>query len=163
MEPPFDKIDGVISTTSGYSGGPEKDPTYKQVSSGSTGHTEVVQVLYDPAKVSYEQLLEVFWRNIDPRTENRQFCDWGSQYRTGVFFHDAEQGRLAEASKQKIEDSGQIDAPIVTEITAFTALLPGGGSTTRTSTRRTRCTTSATAPAAAGMTPCAGSGVRRPH
>ena len=124
MEPPFDEIDGVISTTSGYSGGPEKDPTYKQVSSGTTGHTEVVQVLYDPAKISYEQLLEVFWRNIDPTTENRQFCDWGSQYRTAVFFHDAEQGRLAQTCKQKIEESGRIDAPIVTEITAFTAFYP---------------------------------------
>ena len=124
MEPPFDEIDGVVSTTSGYSGGPEKDPTYEDVSSGRTGHTEVVQVLYDPAKVSYEELLEVFWRNIDPTTEDRQFCDWGSQYRTGIFFHDEEQGRLAEASKRRIEDSGQLDAPIVTEITPFTAFYP---------------------------------------
>ena len=124
MEPPFDKLDGVVSTTSGYAGGEEKDPTYKQVSAGRTGHTEVVQVLYDPAKVSYEALLEVFWRNIDPMTADRQFCDWGSQYRTGIFFHDEEQQRLAEASKKRIAESGQLDAPIVTEITALTAFYP---------------------------------------
>ena len=124
MEPPFDKIDGVLATISGYSGGAEKDPTYKQVSSGRTGHTEVVQVHYDPARVSYEELLDVFWRNIDPLTENRQFCDWGSQYRTAIFFHDEEQGRLAEASKRAIEESGRLEGPIVTEITPFTAFYP---------------------------------------
>jgi peptide-methionine (S)-S-oxide reductase len=124
MEPPFDEVDGVVSTTSGYSGGAEKDPTYKQVSAGATGHTEVVQVLYDPATVSYEQLLEVFWRNIDPTTADRQFCDWGSQYRTGIFYHDEEQRSLAEASKRQIEESGRLGAPIVTEITAFTAFYP---------------------------------------
>ena len=124
MEPPFDVIDGVVSTTSGYSGGPEKDPTYKQVSSGRTGHAEVVQVLYDPAKVSFAQLLEVFWRNIDPTTEDRQFCDWGAQYRTAIYFHDEEQARLARESKRKIEESGRLGAPIVTEITAFDAFYP---------------------------------------
>ncbi len=124
MEPPFDAIDGVVSTTSGYSGGVEKDPTYKQVSSGRTGHAEVLQVLYDPAKVSYEQLLEVFWRNIDPTTADRQFCDWGSQYRTGIFYHDEAQRTLAEASKRKIVEGGKLGAPIVTEITALTAFYP---------------------------------------
>jgi peptide-methionine (S)-S-oxide reductase len=124
MEPPFDKIDGVVSTTSGYAGGEEEDPTYEQVSRGDTGHAEVVQILYDPARVSYEQLLEVFWRNIDPTTEDRQFCDWGAQYRTGIYFHDQEQGRLAEATKKKIEESGRLDSPIVTEITELTAFYP---------------------------------------
>jgi peptide-methionine (S)-S-oxide reductase len=124
MEPPFDKIDGVVSTTSGYSGGEEKDPTYKQVSAGRTGHAEAVQVLYDPARVSYERLLEVFWHNIDPTTEKRQFCDWGAQYRTAIFTHDEEQRRLAEASQRRIEESGVLDGPIVTEITPFTAFYP---------------------------------------
>ena len=124
MEPPFDKLDGVLATISGYSGGVEVDPSYKQVSAGRTGHTEVVQVLYDPARVSYQELLDVFWRNIDPLTENRQFCDWGSQYRTAIFFHDEEQGRLAEASKRTIEESGRLAGPIVTEITSFTAFYP---------------------------------------
>ena len=85
MEPPYDKLDGVLSTTSGYIGGSSKNPTYKEVSSGGTGHTEAVQVVYDPAKVTYAKLLEVFWRNIDPTVKNRQFCDSGSQYRSGVF------------------------------------------------------------------------------
>lgn len=124
MEPPFDKIEGVFATISGYSGGAEEDPTYEQVSAGRTGHAEVVQVLYDPAKVTYEQLLEVFWRNIDPLTEDRQFCDWGAQYRTGIFFHDEDQARLAEASKKRLEESGRLEGPIVTEITAFTAFYP---------------------------------------
>ena len=124
MEPPFDEIDGVVSTTSGYSGGAEKDPTYKQVSAGRTGHAEVVQVLYDPAKVGYAELLEVFWRNIDPTTADRQFCDRGSQYRTAIFYHDEEQRSLAEASKRRIEEGGRITAPIVTEITALTAFYP---------------------------------------
>ena len=99
MEPPFDKIDGVFSTTSGYIGGKQKYPTYEQVSAGITGHTEVVQVVYDPKKVSYRQLLEVFWKNIDPVTKDRQFCDGGSQYRAGVFWHDDEQKKLADESK----------------------------------------------------------------
>jgi peptide-methionine (S)-S-oxide reductase len=117
MEPPFDEIDGVLATTSGYTGGPEKNPDYEQVSSGHTGHAEAVQVLFDPARVSYQQLLEVFWRNVDPTTADRQFCDRGRQYRTGIFFHDDEQRRLAEASRRTIEESGLLGAPIVTEIT----------------------------------------------
>jgi len=99
MEAPFDKIDGVLATTSGYAGGRKANPTYEEVSSGVTGHTEAVQVLYDPKKVSYEKLLDVFWHNIDPTVKDRQFCDVGSQYRTSIFTHSDEQRRAAEASK----------------------------------------------------------------
>ncbi len=105
MEPPFDKLDGVISTTSGYIGGKTSSPTYEQVSAGGTGHAEVVQVVYDPNKVSYEKLLEVFWRNIDPADAGGQFCDKGDQYRSGIFFHSAEQQRLAEQSKAALEQT----------------------------------------------------------
>ena len=117
MEPPYDKLDGVISTTSGYIGGQKNNPTYEEVSSGRTGHTEAVQVVYDPKKVSYEKLLDVFWRNIDPTVKDRQFCDVGSQYRTGIFYHDDEQNRLAEASKIALDKSKPFKAAIVTEIT----------------------------------------------
>lgn len=103
MEHPFDELDGVISTTSGYTGGRTKNPTYEQVSAGGTGHAESVLVAYDPARVSYGKLLEVFWRNVDPLTANRQFCDAGSQYRSAIFYHDEEQRRLAEESKRKLE------------------------------------------------------------
>ena len=99
MEPPFDKLDGVISTISGYTGGTVQRPTYEQVSGGRTGHAEAVQVTYDPSKVTYEKLLDVFWHNIDPTVKDRQFCDIGSQYRSAIFVHDAEQRRLAEASQ----------------------------------------------------------------
>lgn len=116
MEPPFDAIDGVFSTTSGYVGGPEKNPTYEQVSSGRTGHTEAVEIRYDPTKVSYGELLEVFWKNIDPTTANRQFCDRGPQYRSAIFFHDEEQKALAQASLSKIEESGVLDKPVVTQL-----------------------------------------------
>lgn len=116
MEPPFDKLEGVISTTAGYTGGHEKDPTYQEVSAGGTGHAEAVQVVYDPEKISYSKLLEVFWHNIDPITPNRQFCDVGSQYRTAIFYHNEEQQRLAEQSKEELEESDRITQPIVTEI-----------------------------------------------
>ncbi len=92
MEPPFDELDGVVSTTSGYIGGTTPSPTYQEVSAGRTGHTEAVEVVYDPALIGYAELLEVFWRNVDPLTADRQFCDRGSQYRTGIFYHDAERG-----------------------------------------------------------------------
>jgi peptide-methionine (S)-S-oxide reductase len=124
MEPPFDVLDGVISTTSGYIGGSKKDPTYEEVSAGVTGHTEAVEIVYDPGKVSYEKLLDVFWHNIDPTTPNRQFCDRGNQYRTGVFFHDEQQKKLAEESKKAIEASGKLGKPIVTEITAAGTFYP---------------------------------------
>ena len=116
MEPPFDKLDGVVSTTSGYTGGQTKNPSYEEVSSGVTGHAESVQVVFDPAKISYAQLLDVFWHNIDPLTPDAQFCDHGSQYRTAIFYHSEEQKRLAEASKQQLAQSGRFTQPIVTEI-----------------------------------------------
>jgi peptide-methionine (S)-S-oxide reductase len=102
VEADFDKVDGVISTMSGYIGGKTVKPTYGQVSAGGTGHTEAVEIVYDPAKVSYEKLLDVFWRNHDPLAKNRQFCDGGDQYRAGIFFHGAEQKRLAEETKKKV-------------------------------------------------------------
>ena len=121
MEPPFDKLDGVISTTSGYTGGGKENPTYAEVSAGRTGHAEAVEVMYDPAKISYAQLLEVFWPNVDPLTPNRQFCDRGSQYRTAIFYHDAEQERLAQESKAHLEQSGRFTDPIVTQIVQASA------------------------------------------
>ncbi len=124
MEPPFDKIDGVISTTSGYTGGSVVNPTYEQVSAGGTGHAEAVQIVYDPARVSYTKLLEVFWRNIDPTVKDRQFCDRGNQYRSGIFVHDAEQHRLAEASKAQLEKTKPFKEPIVTEITLARTFYP---------------------------------------
>lgn len=124
MEPPFDKLDGVISTTSGYTGGHEKNPTYQEVSSGTTGHAESVQVAYDPAKVSYAKLLDVFWHNVDPFTPNAQFCDHGSQYRTAIFYLNEEQKRLAEASKQELEKSGRFTTPIVTQIVPASEFYP---------------------------------------
>jgi peptide-methionine (S)-S-oxide reductase len=124
MEAPFDKVQGVKSTTSGYTGGTKPNPTYEEVSSGSTGHAEAVQVVYDPSKVSYAQLLQIFWHNVDPLTANAQFCDHGHQYRTAIFFHDAEQQRLAEESKRQIEASGRFKAPIVTELVAASTFYP---------------------------------------
>ncbi len=118
MEPPYDKLPGVFSTTSGYMGGKEKNPTYEEVSAGATGHTEVVQLVYDPKKVSYEKLLEVFWRNIDPTVKDRQFCDLGAQYRTAIFVADEAQRAGAEASKAKIEQTKPFKEPIVTPIVA---------------------------------------------
>jgi peptide-methionine (S)-S-oxide reductase len=116
MEGPFDHVTGVVSTTSGYTGGGAKNPSYEQVSSGATGHAEAVDVVYDPAKVTYAQLLDVFWRNVDPTDGGGQFCDRGNQYRTAIFYHDAEQQRLAEQSKQAIEASGKLKRKIVTQI-----------------------------------------------
>lgn len=124
LEPPFDKLEGVVSTTSGYIGGHAENPTYEEVSSGTTGHAEAVEVVYDPAKVTYARLLDVFWRNIDPLTPNRQFCDRGSQYRAAIFYHDADQKLLASGSKTHLEESGVFEAPIVTEIVPATAFYP---------------------------------------
>jgi peptide-methionine (S)-S-oxide reductase len=123
-EEAMDKVPGVISTTSGYMGGSKKNPTYREVSSGATGHTEVVQVVYDPAKVSYERLLEQFWVNHDPTVKDRQFCDAGSQYRPEIFYHDAEQKRLAEASKAKWDKDKPFRQPILTPITATSEFWP---------------------------------------
>ncbi|APV50360.1 peptide-methionine (S)-S-oxide reductase [Betaproteobacteria bacterium GR16-43] len=116
MEPPYDKLPGVISTTSGYMGGRTVNPTYEAVSSGSTGHAEVVQVVYDPSKVTYEKLLEVFWVNIDPTVKDRQFCDSGTQYRTAIFYSSDAQRVAAEASKAMIEKTKPFKEAIVTPI-----------------------------------------------
>lgn len=124
MEQPFDVLDGVISTTSGYTGGQKKNPTYGEVSSGNTGHTEAVEVVYDPKKVSYEKLLDVFWHNIDPTVTNEQFCDRGTQYRSGIFYLGDEQKRLAEASKAALDKSKPFKTPIVTEITRAAEFYP---------------------------------------
>lgn len=116
MEPVFDALDGVLSTTSGYTGGSLRDPSYEEVSRGVTGHTEAIQIRWDPSRVRYEQLLEVYWRNIDPTVENRQFCDRGSQYRTAIFYHDEAQRSAAERSKAELERSGTLAVAIATEI-----------------------------------------------
>ena len=124
MEQPFDKLDGVLATTSGYVGGMKQKPTYEEVSSGSTGHAEAVQVLYDPKKVSYEKLLDVFWHNVDPTVTDRQFCDVGTQYRTAIFVHNDAQRAAAEASKAALEKSKPFKEPIVTPIVTATEFWP---------------------------------------
>ena len=116
MEPPYDKLDGVISTTVGYTGGHKKTPTYREVSAGVTGHTEAVLIVYDPEIISYDRLLKVFWRNIDPTVQNRQFCDVGTQYRTAIFYHNEAQKERAEKSKKEVEESGRFTVPVFTEI-----------------------------------------------
>jgi peptide-methionine (S)-S-oxide reductase len=116
-EAAFDEVPGVVKTTSGYVGGKTRNPTYEQVSSGTTGHAEALEVTYDPSKVSYDQLLDVFWVNHDPTVTNRQFCDGGTQYRPGIFYLSEEQHRLAEASKAKWEKAKPFKQPILTEIT----------------------------------------------
>jgi len=123
-EEAFDKVPGVVTTVSGYMGGKVKNPSYEQVSGGRTGHTEVVQVTYDPAKVSYEKLLEAFWLNHDPTAKDRQFCDSGSQYRPEIFYHSEEQKRLAEASKANWEKAKPFRQPIVTPVTAASEFWP---------------------------------------
>ena len=124
MQGPFDALDGVVSTRVGYTGGTTVKPTYEDVSSGTTGHAEAIEVLYDPSKVSYEGLLEVFWRNIDPTAKNRQFADAGTQYRTAIFYHTDEQRRLAEVSKGRLAASGKFTDPIVTDIVPASAFYP---------------------------------------
>jgi peptide methionine sulfoxide reductase msrA/msrB len=120
VEADFEKVDGVIEAISGYSGGHTENPTYEEVSAGRTGHTEAVQVIYDPQRVSYRQLLDVFWRHIDPTDAGGQFVDRGSQYRSAIFYHDEEQKRLAQASKTALEKSTRFNRPIATEITMLT-------------------------------------------
>jgi peptide methionine sulfoxide reductase msrA/msrB len=124
MEPPFEKIPGVLSVTSGYAGGRIGKPSYEQVASGGTGHAEVVQIAYDPARVSYEQLLEVFWRNVDPLDKGGQFCDRGDQYRAAIFYEGASQRRAAEESKRSLEAAGVPGRPIVTETVPLEAFYP---------------------------------------
>jgi peptide-methionine (S)-S-oxide reductase len=104
VEADFDKVPGVVSTTSGYTGGKVDNPNYNQVSAGSTGHTEAVAIAFDPSKVGYQKLLDVFWRNHDPLAKDRQFCDRGDQYRPAIFYHDEEQRKLAEASKKAVQE-----------------------------------------------------------
>lgn len=117
MQPPFDRAAGVVRTEAGYTGGSVKNPTYEQISGGDTGHAEAVRVTYDPAKVSYEKLLDIFWRNVDPTTKDRQFADAGTQYRTAIFYLDEAQRKAAEASRERLAKSGKFKKPIVTEIT----------------------------------------------
>jgi peptide-methionine (S)-S-oxide reductase len=124
MEPPYDKLDGVISTTSGYMGGFKRHPTYEEVSRGVTGHAEVVQVVYDPKRVSYGKLLDVFWKNVDPTVKDGQFCDTGPMYRTAIFTHTEEQKRLAEASKAALEMAKPFKEPIVTPVVAASEFWP---------------------------------------
>ncbi|MDH3251272.1 MAG: peptide-methionine (S)-S-oxide reductase MsrA [Ignavibacteria bacterium] len=124
MQPPFDRAPGVISTVVGYTGGTTKNPTYEEVSSGRTEHAESIEITFDPTKISYDQLLDIFWRNIDPTTPNRQFADVGTQYRTAIFYHGEEQKKLALESKRKLNQSGKFDSPIATEIVPASTFYP---------------------------------------
>lgn len=124
MQPPFDKAKGVIQTVVGYTGGPEKKPTYEQVGAGRTGHAEAIEVTYDPAQVTYEQLLEIFWHAIDPTQADGQFADIGTQYRTYIYFHNEEQRKVAEASKERLAKSGKFSRPIAVKIVAASTFWP---------------------------------------
>ena len=124
MEEVYDELDGVVSATSGYTGGQKTNPTYEEVSAGITGHAEAVEVVYDPKKISYERLLELFWRNIDPTTPDRQFCDHGTQYRSAIFYHDEKQKRLAEESRKTVERTKPFKDPIVTQIVPASTFYP---------------------------------------
>lgn len=123
-ESDFEKLDGVVSVTSGYIGGHQKNPTYKQVSSGKTGHTEGVQMIFESDKISYEVLLEHFWKSIDPTDNGGQFCDRGQQYRSEIFYHDDRQKQAAERSRQALDKDANLDAPIATKITAASTFYP---------------------------------------
>ncbi|MBL8012708.1 MAG: peptide-methionine (S)-S-oxide reductase MsrA [Candidatus Omnitrophica bacterium] len=124
MQPFFDRQKGVSQTLVGYTGGTTPNPTYEQVSSGKTGHAEAIQITYDPQLVSYERLLEIYWRNIDPTAKDQQFYDHGTQYRTVIFYHDDEQKTIAEDSKQKLSGSGKFKKPIVVEIQPASVFYP---------------------------------------
>jgi len=124
MEYPYAKMDGVIDVTSGFSGGMKDNPSYREVTSGTTGHREAVQIIYDPNKVKYEQLLGIFWRQIDPTDSGGQFVDRGNQYTSAIFYHNEEQRRLAESSKKALGQSGLFDKPIVTEILRYSEFYP---------------------------------------
>lgn len=124
MEPPFAQLDGVYAVILGYINGHTENPTYQEVSSGATGHAEAVEIRYDPARITYQALLEVFWRNIDPTDAGGQFVDRGRQYRTGISYLDEEQRKLAEASRDQLDQSGRFSRPIVTEIVADTRFFP---------------------------------------
>ena len=124
MEEVFEKVEGVLSATSGYMGGTVSNPTYEEVSAGRTGHAESVEVVYDPAKVSYPKLLDAFWRNVDPITPNAQFCDHGNQYRSAIFFQTEDEKRASDSSKQVIEQSRRFKEPIVTQIVVAPQFYP---------------------------------------
>jgi len=124
MEEAFEKVEGVLSATSGYMGGTVANPSYEEVSAGRTGHAESVEVIYDPAKVSYQKLLNAFWHNVDPITPNAQFCDHGSQYRSAIFFQTDEEKRLSDTSKQTIEQARRFKEPIVTQIVMASQFYP---------------------------------------
>lgn len=123
-ESDFEKLDGVVEATSGYIGGTVKNPTYKQVSAGGTGHVEAVQLRYDDSKISYQQLLDYYWHHVDPLDAGGQFCDRGSQYRSEIFYYDEQQKREAEASRKALDESHKLPGPIVTRITAATTFYP---------------------------------------
>jgi peptide-methionine (S)-S-oxide reductase len=124
MEHPFDEIPGVVSVTVGYTGGQKKNPSYEEVSAGGSGHAESVQIIYDPQKVTYQELLSVFWHNIDPTVKDRQFCDSGHQYRSAIFYHNEEQHRVALQSKEQLEKNKPFKGAIVTEIVPATEFFP---------------------------------------
>jgi methionine-S-sulfoxide reductase len=124
MEPPFEKLSGVIKVTSGYTGGHSANPSYKQVSAGGTGHTEAIEVLFDPTEIGYEEILEVFWMQIDPTDDAGQFVDRGTQYRSGIYPLNAEQLKIAERSKRQLAESGSFDKPILTEIVMAGSFYP---------------------------------------
>jgi methionine-S-sulfoxide reductase len=124
MQPPFQQIEGVTAVVAGYAGGTKPNPSYEEVSSGTTGHLEAVQVTYDPEKISFEKLLDVFWKQIDPTDQEGQFADKGSQYSTAIFYHNEEQKRIAESSKKKLNESGKFKKSLATEIRPYTTFYP---------------------------------------
>jgi peptide-methionine (S)-S-oxide reductase len=125
MEHPFDQLPGVLSVTAGYTGGTKDHPTYEEVSSGGTGHAESVQVVYDPTKIAFQKILDIFWHNIDPVAVDRQFCDRGTQYRSAIFYHDEAQKQLAEAAKAELQK--KFKQPIATQIVAASTFWPAEG------------------------------------
>lgn len=124
LQPVYDKQPGVVTTTVGYMGGKKENPTYEEVSTGRTGHAEVIEVVYDPSKISYSELLDAFWRSIDPTNPRGQFADTGTQYRTAIFYHDEEQKHLAGESREKLARTGKFDRPIATEIVSASRFYP---------------------------------------
>jgi peptide-methionine (S)-S-oxide reductase len=124
MQPAFDHIPGVVSTVVGYTGGEKQNPTYEEVSDGGTGHAESIEITFDPKKVTYQKLLDVFWHNVDPTSVDREFCDVGHQYRTAIFFHGPDQERAAKESEKQIEETKPFKDPIVTEIVAASTFWP---------------------------------------
>ncbi|MBV9136754.1 MAG: peptide-methionine (S)-S-oxide reductase MsrA [Hyphomicrobiales bacterium] len=124
LQPAYDRLEGVLTITPGYTGGTKSDPTDEEVLDGDTGHAEAIEVVFDPGKITYEKLLDIYWHNIDPLTANAQFCDHGTQYRTAIFYHDDMQRKLAKSAKAKLEASGVLSGPIVTQIAKAGAFYP---------------------------------------